>query len=274
MKKRLFSILTALALCLSLLPTAALAAESDGLCEHHTEHTAECGYVEGETPCGFVCDLCSGKDTVTVLTDWEWVDDWEIIDPDSGNVLLPFASEDNVAYFEDIVGLMPVSILAGGEELTLGDWLCPYYPEDGAYEGEYIFETTLPEGYALSDGGSTLTLTVALGGPEGEPVAMLAVSMTEPPQADHTIGGSTVYAYELSTAAHLYWFANQINTTQQDISAVLTADITVNQNVLNASGGLNSGSFEAWTPIGTVDHNFRGKFDGQGHTISGLYLNN
>ena len=41
MKKRLFSILTALALCLSLLPTAALAAESDGLCEHHTEHTAE-----------------------------------------------------------------------------------------------------------------------------------------------------------------------------------------------------------------------------------------
>ena len=274
MKKRLFSILTALALCLSLLPTAALAAESDGLCEHHTEHTAECGYVEGETPCGFVCDLCSGKDTVTVLTDWEWVDDWEIIDPDSGNVLLPFASEDNVAYFEDVVGLMPVSILAGGEELTLGDWLCPYYPEDGAYEGKYIFETTLPEGYALSDGGSTLTLTVALGGPEGEPVAMLAVSMTEPPQADHTIGGSTVYAYELSTAAHLYWFANQINTTQQDISAVLTADITVNQNVLNASGGLNSGSFEAWTPIGTVDHNFRGKFDGQGHTISGLYLNN
>ena len=77
------------------------------------------------------------------------------------------------------------------------------------------------------------------------PTATLAVSMTELPNADHTIGGSTVYAYELSTPAHLYWFANQINTTQQDISAVLTADITVNQNVLNASGGLNSGSFEA-----------------------------
>ena len=85
------------------------------------------------------------------------------------------------------------------------------------------------------------------------PTAALAVSMTKPPQANHTIGGSTVYPYELSTAAHLYWFANQINTTQQDLSAVLTADITVNQNVLNASGGLNSGSFEAWTPIGTVE---------------------
>lgn len=273
MKKRLLSVITALALCLSLLPTAALAAESDGLCEHHTEHTAECGYVEGETPCGFVCGQCAGEDTVTVLTDWDWVDDWEIIDADSGNVLLPFASEDDVAYFEDIVERLPVSVLASGEELTLGNWLCPDYPEEGAYEGEYIFETTLPEGYALSDGGSTLKLTVALGDPEGEPVAMLTVSMKEPPEGQHTIGGTTVYAYELSTAAHLYWFANQINTTQQDISAVLTTDITVNQSVLNASGGLNSGSFEAWTPIGTVDHNFRGKFDGQGHTISGLYLN-
>lgn len=273
MKKRLLSVITALALCLSLLPTAALAAESDGLCEHHTEHTAECGYVEGETPCGFVCGQCAGEDTVTVLTDWDWVDDWEIIDTDSGNVLLPFASEDDVAYFEDIVERLPVSVLAGGEELPLENWLCPDYPEVGAYEGEYIFETTLPEGYALSDGGSTLKLTVALGDPEGEPVAMLAVSMEKPPEGKHTIGGSTVYAYELSTPAHLYWFANQINTTQQDISAVLTADITVNQSVLNANGGLNSGSFEAWTPIGTVDHNFRGKFDGQGHTISGLYLN-
>ena len=105
------------------------------------------------------------------------------------------------------------------------------------------------------------------------PTAALAVTMETPTAKEYTIGGSTVYAYELSTAAHLYWFANQINTTQQDISAVLTADITVNQSVLNASGGLKSGSFEAWTPIGTVEHNFRGKFDGQGHTISGLYLN-
>ena len=378
--RRLLSLALSMAMVLSVLPMPSIAAEGDGLCEHHTEHTADCGYVaavEGHdcghqhdescgyreasdcghqhdescgyqeaspcthqhteecgedgascahvhdescgyaeasdcthshddlcgyqeaspckhehdgscgyveavegSPCTYQCDLCTGASEPellledTVLTDWEWVDEWEIIDPETGIAHLPFASAENMARFDDIVPMLPAAIEMNGETLTLGDWLCPDYPvETGAYEGEYVFETTLPEGYTLPDGTNVLSLTVVLGDPEGEPVAMLAVTMETPTAKDYTIGGSTVYAYELSTPAHLYWFANQINTTQQDISAVLTADITVNQNVLNASGGLNSGSFEAWTPIGTVDHNFRGKFDGQGHTISGLYLN-
>jgi len=45
MKKRLLSILTALALCLGLLPAPAFAAESAGPCRHHRSHTAECGYI-------------------------------------------------------------------------------------------------------------------------------------------------------------------------------------------------------------------------------------
>lgn len=89
-KRRGFSALVALTMCLDLLP-AALAAEPrvSGLCEHHTEHDAAvCGYVEavpgvscqcGETdreggvvhagdcgyaeavegvPCGYVCGIC------------------------------------------------------------------------------------------------------------------------------------------------------------------------------------------------------------------------
>ena len=55
MKKRILSITTALALCLSLCPTWALAAEADpALCKHHPAHTEDCGYVaptEGQ-PCG------------------------------------------------------------------------------------------------------------------------------------------------------------------------------------------------------------------------------
>ena len=103
-----------------------------------------------------------------LVTDWEWVDDWEIIDPDSGNVLLPFASAENVAYFDNIVEMLPTAISAGGEELTLGEWLCEDYPmESGAYEGEYIFETTLPEGYVLSEDSNNLCLTVVLGNSDG-----------------------------------------------------------------------------------------------------------
>ncbi len=62
MKKRIASILMALILCLTLLPTTTYAAEdgsssvslgTGGLCEHHTIHDEACGYTEGteEVPC-------------------------------------------------------------------------------------------------------------------------------------------------------------------------------------------------------------------------------
>ena len=46
MKRRILSIITALALCLSLCPTWAFAAAADpALCRHHPAHTGECGYI-------------------------------------------------------------------------------------------------------------------------------------------------------------------------------------------------------------------------------------
>ena len=46
MKRRILSIITALALCLSLCPTWAFAAEADpALCRHHPEHTEDYGYI-------------------------------------------------------------------------------------------------------------------------------------------------------------------------------------------------------------------------------------
>ena len=59
-RKRSLSLLLCGALLFSLCPQTASAvsipktgAESSGLCEHHTEHNADCGYTEGieETPC-------------------------------------------------------------------------------------------------------------------------------------------------------------------------------------------------------------------------------
>ena len=87
--------------------------------------------------------------------------------------------------------------------------------------------------------------------------------------------------YEISNADQLYWFANKINNenyTSGNINAVLTADIVVNENVLKSDGTLNDGSFTDWTPIGMWAgddkyYSYSGIFDGQNHTISGLYLN-
>ena len=52
--KRLLSGILAIVLVLGYIPIPARAAQEDGLCPHHTQHTPECGYVpavEGQ-PCG------------------------------------------------------------------------------------------------------------------------------------------------------------------------------------------------------------------------------
>gem|GEM_PF-6284747 len=79
--------------------------------------------------------------------------------------------------------------------------------------------------------------------------------------------------YAISTAEELYGFAALVNGGTISANGVLTADIVVNVNVLTADGELNGTPNYSWTPIGTQSKYFTGKFDGQGHTINGLYFN-
>ena len=95
--------------------------------------------------------------------------------------------------------------------------------------------------------------------------------------------GSIENPYQISNADELYWFAalvigdksvSGITIANPKSCAKLMNDITVNEGVLDASGNLNSGKpFIEWTPIG-IHLNYSGTFDGQGHTVSGLYLDN
>ena len=81
--------------------------------------------------------------------------------------------------------------------------------------------------------------------------------------------------YLIGNAAELYGFAEIVNGGNATANAKLTADIVVNENVLAANGDANTGDFEQWTPIGNDLYNdkvYSGTFDGQGHTISGLYV--
>ena len=56
--KRVLSMVLCAAMLLGNFPAVGYAAEADGLCAHHTEHV-DCGYIEGESSCGFVCELCA-----------------------------------------------------------------------------------------------------------------------------------------------------------------------------------------------------------------------
>lgn len=60
--RRVLSFLMALIMVVQYVPATVLATEGDSLCEHHTEHTAECGYVEGESDCAYHCDACLGHE--------------------------------------------------------------------------------------------------------------------------------------------------------------------------------------------------------------------
>ena len=73
--------------------------------------------------------------------------------------------------------------------------------------------------------------------------------------------------YQISTAAELQKFAQRVNNGElADANAVLTANIDL-------SGICSEESDTSWTPIGNEAHRYTGTFDGDGHTISGLYIN-
>ena len=119
-----------------------------------------------------------GQATDKLITAWEWIDEEEILDEETGNLALPGANEQKPAYFDDVTAFLPTQIQAtvvnaddsenpetGVEKtITLGDWACDNYPEDGAYSGSYTFTATLPEGYSLPEEAEALTVLVELGG--------------------------------------------------------------------------------------------------------------
>ncbi len=80
--------------------------------------------------------------------------------------------------------------------------------------------------------------------------------------------------YAIASAEDLYGFAALVNGGRRSANAVLTANIEVNENVLKADGTLNGTPTHSWTPIGTYQKRYTGTFDGNGHTISGLYFEN
>lgn len=81
--------------------------------------------------------------------------------------------------------------------------------------------------------------------------------------------------YLIKYPGQLSQFSRIVNETNAGASAKLVNDILFNENVLNENGELNAenrASFTQFTPIGTPSNPFTGTFDGDGHTVSGLYI--
>ena len=82
--------------------------------------------------------------------------------------------------------------------------------------------------------------------------------------------------YQIATAEELREFAKLVNGGERDASAVLTDDIVLNEKIEVDENGTvtNQEELSEWTPIGSIISGdpYEGTFNGDGHTISGLYI--
>ena len=90
-----------------------------------------------------------------------------------------------------------------------------------------------------------------------------------------SIGNGVDNPYQISTAAELAWFRDQVNSGNTTISATLTKDIDLAE-FCHAKDGTKYTKEVSWTPIGNsdnIENMYQGTFDGNGKTIRNLYIN-
>ena len=87
-----------------------------------------------------------------------------------------------------------------------------------------------------------------------------------------SIGDGVDNPYQISTAAELAWFRDQVNSGNNRISATLTEDIDLAE-FCHAKDGTKYTEEVSWTPIGNSYNMYQGTFDGNGKTIRNLYIN-
>ena len=86
--------------------------------------------------------------------------------------------------------------------------------------------------------------------------------------------------YLIAKPYHLAWFRDYVNgtivdegeaagTTHSSASAMLTADIDLKNYCHTAEDGME---LLSWIPVGNFDNPWKGNMDGQGYTISNLYI--
>ncbi len=211
-----------------------------------------------------------GQAADKLITAWQWIDEEEILDEETGNLALPGASEQTPAYFEDVTAFLPTQIQAtvvnaedtdaesGEEIINLGDWNCEDYPEESAYSGSYIFTATLPEGYELSEEAKALTVLVELGG------AQTYESAEGETFGDFTVTGGKddcyIFLEEMETGRVLRIYSGDtpitIANTDQTKATTDRIEVMVGTNITLAGVNINVSSFADTAAFKIADDNF------------------
>lgn len=239
MKRRILSIITALALCLSLCPTWAFAAETDpALCPHHPAHTGECGYIaptEGQ-PCGhehtedcYTTDEAGGEVLDCQHTHDE---DCGYVQADPGQ---PCGYECRVCPIEALIAALPEEVTADNADGVRGrlDQILALFSELTEEEQEQI---DLSRVYELQE---------ALDGANDPAPAEGHSDQQEGDKASVTAGGTTAYYTSITGA----WTAAAANSGS---TVTLLADVEISSQL-------------------EVPANTEITLDCTGHTLTGTY---
>ena len=256
-RKRLTAFLLTAVMILTMPQMQIAAAEVEspadvGLCIHHTQHTEDCGYTEGEkeTPCGHAhTEDCYAPMKQCVH--------------EHGESCYPVAEDsasENTAEREPRTCTHECSEESGciTEKLDCRhehNADCGYSP---ATEGTPC--TYECEACSVQEQINALPNVEDSHRENAEEIAALQAVAAETTSKMPAGKGTKESPYRITDAEELAWFRDTVNNGTTDIHARLLHDIDL-KNVI-------------WEPIGTKDKPYNGTFDGNAYTIRNFWLGN
>ena len=254
-RKRLTAFLLTAVMILTMPQMQIAAAEVEspagaGLCIHHTKHTEDCGYTEGEkgTPCGHVhTEDCYAPMKQCVH--------------EHGESCYPVAEDsasENTAEREPHTCTHECSEESGciTEKLDCRhehNADCGYSP---ATEGTPC--TYECEACSVQEQINALPNVEDSHKENAEEIAALQAVAADPANKPTEGDGTEQSPYQITNAEELAWFRDTVNSGQANIHARLLHDIDLKKVI--------------WVPIGTQKHPYTGTFDGNAYIIENFRL--
>ena len=258
-RKRLTAFLLTAVMILTMPQMQIAAAEVEspadvGLCIHHTQHTEDCGYTEGEkeTPCGHAhtedcyvpikqCVHEHGESCYPVAEDGASENTAENVAEGEPHTCTHECSEESGCITEKLDCRHEHNADCGYSPATEGT-PCTYECEACSGQ-EQINALPNVEDSPRENAEEIAALQ-----------AVAAETTNEKPKGE----GTKASPYQITNAEELAWFRDTVNNGKTKIHARLLHDIDL-KNVI-------------WKPIGTKNKPYTGTFDGNAYTISNFWL--
>lgn len=218
-------------------------------------------------PVGADVTATCGDTTVTTTVDANG--DFTLTFPSDGTytVLVDGSSTVNGAKCSVIPAMMTVTAKTMSYSVTLpqGEGYTVTGETTAAAGEDYTFTVTITDGneYVVKVNGKTVTPDdsgVCTVENVNEALVITVTEFSKIPQQD------SEDTYLIENGYQLKWFADKVNEGDYEIDAKLVDDIDLSVVCSETLG--------SWTPIGNYEKSayYAGDFDGQGHTISNLYM--